>query len=429
MLTFNRFLPKIRQIFLIASFATLVSCGGGSGGSSSCSVNTENTQVHEAMLARYYWYQEIPQTINFNDFDSAAETLDFLRFDEFDHFSYITEQASFDNLFGNGQFVGYGFGFVTEDDGQVFTRFVYDNSPAGRGGLLRGDEILKINDEPVADIIAASAWGEVFGPAEIGIPLELEIRRASGEIEVLNLNKDVVSINTVLFSDIIEQDSIKIGYLVFNSFLSTSLAELETVFQQFSQASVDRLVLDLRYNGGGRVDVGRELASYIADTDASRYVQLRHNDKNQTRDFTYFFKNQTHGLNLDEVTVITSGSTCSASEQVISGLSPFIDVKTVGTTTCGKPVGMNPENFCGLSLLAVNFASFNANDDGEYFDGIAASCVVDESDFLPFGDEQEPLLKTALDFTTDATCPVQKKARSKSKPIVDAGLGRFTGAW
>ena len=382
------------------------------------------------MLERYYWYEDIPQSIDYDDFESSDELLDFLKNDEFDRFSYITSQSSFESLFSAGQYVGYGFGFVVESDDKVFTRFVYDDSPVGREGIIRGDEILSINDQLVAEIIAEDGWSSVFGPSEIGIPLSLEVRRADNTTETLDVTKDVVTINTVLHHEVIEISGIKTGYLVFNSFLSTSRAELESVFQEFSSAGIDELILDLRYNGGGSVAVGRDLASYITDGSSNTYVELRHNDKNQHRNFTYFYRNLAHDLDLDAATIITTGATCSASEQIISGLAPYMEVKTVGNTTCGKPIGMNSENFCDKTLLAINFASFNANGEGEYFDGLEATCGAEDDVSFRFGDINEPMLNTALELNDSGSCPVSK---SSSKQLANvsplSGIGQIINAW
>ena len=422
---------KTRSGLLLCLILLLGACSGsGGGGSDSCEIAQQNETVHEEMLKNYYWYDRIPTSINYDSFSSAQATLNFLRFATLDRFSFITPQIAFDNLFNNGIFVGYGFGFEVEPDGSVGIRFVYNQSPATGAGLVRGDEILSVNGQSVATIIAANSWDSIFGSGGVDTPLSMLIRRGSGDV-TLNMNKGVVTINTVLHSEIIVSGPNTIGYLVFNSFLKTSLAELDPVFAQFKVANVNQLILDLRYNGGGSVSVARDLASYIKTTsvpDNDLYIQLRFNDKNQSENFNYYFRPMTNSLNLNELTVVTTDLTCSASEQVVSALRPYFGrVTTVGSTSCGKPVGQRPFNFCDSTMLAVNFAGFNANGEGDYFSGIPADCNAVDDIAFAFGDPAEPMLTAARFFVDNLTCQIVPKSQTRSSTELQ-GLQGVAGA-
>ncbi len=413
---------QLTTLLLTVVAGLVAACSGGGGSDDGCGRFEQNRIVHEAMLDQYYWYDRVPARIDYGAFDSPAETLAFLRYDTLDRFSYVTSQAAFDNLFNNGTYVGYGFGYGIESGGEVLLRFVYTQSPAGAAGLERGDEILAANGQSAASITAANGWNSVFGPAEVGRPLSLQLRRKSGAIENIDLVKAVVTINTVLYSEVIASGPNTIGYLVFNSFLNTSPAELDPVFAQFRADGVNRLVLDLRYNGGGSVAVARDLASYIRQTlvdDTDLFVELRFNDRYQDDNFNFYLRPLGESLGLDQVSVLTTGGTCSASEQVISALRPYLgQVTTVGDTTCGKPVGQVPYEFCDSSLVAVNFASFNANGQGEYFSGIPADCSATDDPRFAFGDGAEPLLQAARYQIDNLACP---PARAGSSPAGGTG--------
>jgi len=406
----------------------LGACSGSGGGS--CDTAQQNETVHQELLENYYWYDRIPSNINYNRFGSAQATLNYLRYATLDRFSYITSQNAFDNLFNNGTYVGYGFAFVVEPDGSVGIRFVYNQSPAAATGLVRGDEVLSVNGQSVATINAANSWDSIFSAGGIGTSLSMLIGRASGDVS-LNMNKGVVTINTVLHSEVIVSGPNTIGYLVFNSFLNTSLAELDPVFTQFRAANVNQLILDLRYNGGGSINVARDLASYIKETtvpDNDLYVQLRYNDKNQSENFNYYFKPETNSLNLNELTVVTTNLTCSASEQVVSALRPhFTRVTTVGSTSCGKPVGQRAFNFCDSTMLAVNFGGFNASGQGNYFSGIPADCNATDDVAYAFGDPAEPMLSAARFFIDNDNCQIAPKSQPGSTTELQ-GLQAIAGA-
>ncbi|MCK5662371.1 MAG: hypothetical protein KAI17_02745, partial [Thiotrichaceae bacterium] len=203
------------------------------------------------------------------------------------------------------------------------------------------------------------------------------------------------------------------GYLAFKSFLATSDAELKVVFSDFNAAGVNKVILDLRYNGRGRVSVARNLASFMVPSSLTNelFALLKQNDKHQDLNSSYYFKSMVNELDLDRVVVITSGSTASASEMVINGLKPFVDVKTVGNKTFGKPVGMNPVEFDDKVILPITFATYNQDGEGEYFDGIPYDCFVKDDLNFDFGDPLEPMLAEALVVSQKGTCSAAKLAQ------------------
>ena len=407
-----------RNIITVLLCNLLLSCSGGNSGDE-CSIPEQNRFVHELLLDQYFWYQEVEPTLNYKDFDSPEQTLDFLKVD-IDRFSYIADAEEFYNLFTQGQVIKYGFSFLVQSDNTVQIRYIFDDSAAGRAGLQRGDSILSINNQPVAQIISTIGWEAIFGPDEEGYPVDMLVRKSTGDIVDIHMEKSVVNINTVLHRSIIENGSDKVAYLVFNSFLSTSIAELTEVFAEFKAAAVNKMVLDLRYNGGGSVTVAQYLASWMLNTSATTdlFALLKHNDKHQDLNQQYFFKSLQNELALEQITVITTGATASASEMVINGLKPFVDIKTVGATTVGKPVGMNPTEFCDKMILPITFSGYNQDGEGEFFDGIAANCGAEDNLDFAFGDTQDPMLKEALFVSLNNVCSssaiAQKTAINKT---------------
>lgn len=410
---------NLHRFLLFVFISSLVSCDNSSPPTAAgCSIEEQNQFVHEVLLDRYLWYQQIDTSINYADFDSPQQTLDYLRYDQFDPpngFSYIADASDFDSLYNSGQYEGYGFSFLIENDNTVWIRFTYDDSPAGNAGLTRGDEILEINGETVADLITSGDMNGIFSPGGLGYPLDLRIQNQSG-VSDLHLEKDVVNINTVLHHSMLSNGSEQVGYLVYKSFLNTSNDEFEPVFENFNNAGIDKLILDLRYNGGGSVSVARNLGSYLNSDHASDDIfgRLNFNDKNQSSNTTYYFRSLLNALDLQQVVVIATGATCSASEMIINGLKPFVDVKVVGSTTCGKPVGMNGFEFCENVLLPVTFANSNHNNEGDYYSGLPVDCAATDDINFQLGNSTEPMLAEALYVSENNTCQTVSKAEHKS---------------
>ncbi|HSG50675.1 MAG TPA: S41 family peptidase, partial [Rheinheimera sp.] len=184
--------------------------------------------------------------------------------------------------------------------------------------------------------------------------------------------------------------------------------ELEQAFAEFAAQGVNELVLDLRYNGGGLIRVANQLSTQIAQNAVQNqiFVKYQYNDKNTAKNTTTRFslgQGQTV-LNLDRVFVLTTDGTCSASEMVINSLSPFVDVVQVGSRTCGKPVGMQPDAIGSYVLFAINFQTVNALDQGDYFDGLAPTCAVADTIVGDWGVSNDPLYAEARQYITSGQC-------------------------
>jgi hypothetical protein len=189
--------------------------------------------------------------------------------------------------------------------------------------------------------------------------------------------------------------------------VTPSTAALNEAFEALKSAGVTELVLDLRYNGGGLVDVAVHLASLIggARTDGQVMLNYVHNDRlaaqyNKTTRFT----NPPQALNLQRLVVITTRSSASASELVINSLRPFMPVTVIGDTTYGKPVGQYGLRFCEKILYPVAFSIKNANLEGDFFDGIAADCTAADDYTRQLGDSNEASLAEALTFIRTGAC-------------------------
>jgi carboxyl-terminal processing protease len=202
---------------------------------------------------------------------------------------------------------------------------------------------------------------------------------------------------------------------------------------------VDDLVLDIRYNGGGYLDIASELAYMIAGparTSGSTFEQLQFNDKHpitnpvtgqsitptpfldRSQGFsnTFAANQQLPSLNLTRVYVLTGSNTCSASESIINGLRGVdVEVIQIGATTCGKPYGFYPTDNCGTTYFSIQFRGVNAKNFGDYTDGFVPSstgntgaqvkgCSVADDFTKELGDPAENRLESALGHQATGTC-------------------------
>ena len=370
-----------------------------------CSALSQTTFVRDTLDELYYWYRHLP------DVDPARVAtpeafLDAVRFRPLDRtFSYVTSRAANDAFFSDSQFIGLGV-TTSQAGGELRVLQVFEGSPAAEAGLDRGTRIDTVDGVRAADLIAAGTLDAALGPAQDGLAVTLGFDTRGGERRTATLRKRTVAIPTVSLTRVFEVDGRRVGYLFFRNFVRPSVQALDTAFDALAVARVDELVLDLRYNGGGLVDVAVHLASLVAGgghADAV-FAESRHNDRNRRLNETLRFTAPAGALALSRLVVITTRASASASELVINGLRPFMPVVVVGDRTYGKPVGQYLLPFCDKVLAPVSFAMVNAAGDGDYFDGLPVTCAAADDTTHDLGDPAEASLREALRYVASGEC-------------------------
>jgi C-terminal processing protease CtpA/Prc len=240
----------------------------------------------------------------------------------------------------------------------------------------------------------------------VGDRLALQVRNGGTE-RTVTLTAAVYDLTPVTGTRVIESGGRRTGYLVLKEFVDQALPGLETAFAGFKANAVDDLVIDLRYNGGGLVSTAQALASYIGGMPADNQVfaSLLYNDRHQDSNATFRFNQRSSSLGVSRVYVLAGPRTCSASEAVVNGLRPHVDVVLIGGTSCGKPVGFLPISQCGTTFNVVNFETVNSRNEGRYFDGIAPTCAVADDLDHPLGSTSEALLAAAQYHARNGSCP------------------------
>ncbi|MEN7342769.1 MAG: S41 family peptidase [Pseudomonadota bacterium] len=414
--------------FFVASALILTGCGGGSGGgvtgpevgSDACSIDGQKQFVLDQMRDVYFWNDLLPTSVNLASYDSPEALLEFLTsFQPLDTFSFIGSAAADAAFFGEGQFVGFGFSSRFVSDNEVrFTR-VFANSPAGLGGLARGQTLVAVDGRSIAEIEANEGLSAAFGPSEEGIERTLTILQNGVERDV-TLTKAVVTIDPVPQIGTFEVSNVTYGYIEFYTFISTANAELDTVFGQFAANNINSVIIDMRYNGGGLVSVAERLGDQLGGitNEGDIFSDTRFNANNAASNSIRRFQRLASSVNLTELVVLTSGGTASASELVINGLEPVTSVRLVGANTFGKPVGQVGITFCDKILRPTAFETVNGLGEGGFFDGLPVDCeAVDDLD-TPTGSRQDPMVDTALTLLSTGICPAPAVPVT-TKPAVD----------
>lgn len=409
---------KIRRAFSVTASAiallALGGCGGGGGstgvaGSATCDVASQKDWLRSYMQDWYFWSGMSPNPVPAT-YDSLQSYFDALLFTgastvPADRWSYISDSASYSQYFEEGKTLGYGI-FVNGLELQLplKVRFIEQRSPAALQGLARGDVILALNGRSSADLIAANDFA-ALNPAKEGDTLTLQIASSAGQ-RTLTVTAATYALTPVPVSTVLTlANGVKAGYLVMKDFITQAEAPLTSAFRDFGTAGATELILDLRYNGGGRVSTSNILASLVAgrEHDGQLFTRLSYSAKQSSQNANYMLASSLKGFS--RVVILTGERTCSASELLVNGLKPYVQVVTVGARTCGKPFGFNPATSCTSTVSAVNFEVLNARNEGRYYDGIAANCEVNETFSDQLGDPAETLTAAAARYLQTGTCP------------------------
>jgi len=391
---------------------------------STCSTLGQTSFVRDVMQSMYYWYREMPN-VQPASFDSAEAYLDAVRFKPLDStFSYISDRAADDAFFSDSQFIGFGISSMLLGD-QYRVAQVFPDSPAAEAGLERGARFLEIGGRTVADYLAKGDLGSAFGATQIGVSVAVRFADTSGAEHTATMTKRLVTIPTVSSSKVFEVDGKRVGYVHFRNFVTPSTEALNQAFAQLKAAGVSELVLDLRYNGGGLVSVAQHLGGLIggARTASQVFAVFFHNDKNAGRNQTLRYEDKPSALNLTRLTVITTRASASASELVINAARPFMKVMIVGDRTYGKPVGQYSYAFCDRVVHPVAFQLRNAQDQGDFFDGIAPDCPAGDDIEHLLGDPAEASLAEALFVVKNGTCSAGARSSATAGALI-AGRSR-----
>ena len=404
-----------------------------------------NDFVWKGMNAAYLYKQEIPDLDNdrFNDSEEYAsylndytspenlfESLIYER-DNIDKFSLIVdnyielEQYLSGVSLSNG--LNYGLVYLPNSNNEIFgyVRYVNNGSAADLANINRGDIFRSIDDIPLSIDNYSDLLSQEIYTVNFANYFNNDTEDISDDIIELNdinieLQKVPLIKNPVHHYSTLDYSGGKIGYLMYNQFVSNYDDYLKTIFSEFKSNSVDELILDLRYNPGGSINSAIVLASLITgqfeneifnteqwNNDIQNYW-INNNPEYLINRFTTFQSS----LSLSRVYILTTRSSASASELIINCLKPYINVVQIGTPTYGKYQASvtlyDSENFSNQNVnRSHNYAlqplvlkTLNVNGVTDYYNGINPDYEYEERafDMGQVGDLNEPMLNFTLDI-------------------------------
>lgn len=418
----------------LATAALISSCGEDRSGEYYALINTQ-TWMYETMQREYLYYQDLPDRNSLNFFKSPSEFLtsvvssqDQKSGTSFSHIDsvYITRSASTTPTFG---FEGT---MVRTENGAYGIRILYtqENSPAKEVGLKRGDLIIAANNKK----INSSDLFYITSPKEAYLFTMGKLNGTGFDtLQTVQMPAPrIVENNNLYKSEITECGGKKVAYIMYNEFGNNDTEKLNQLFKNIAGQNINDIILDLRYNPGGYVTTAQMISTNLAPQEAlgNTFLKMTHNDiinKTDVLNFEQSMLANGSPINYENLYIITSGNTASASEIVINCLKPYLSGRLiqVGTATFGKNVAQqlytDEVKAPMLEFWLTNSLLSNAEDFSDYYtSGLKPDFEISENfngELGELGTEQDSIMIPIFKHIETGSFPTTDTPNEVSRSI------------
>ncbi|MBR5073659.1 MAG: hypothetical protein IKX26_00320 [Bacteroidales bacterium] len=400
--------------------------------------------VDQMMKQFYYWADQMPSSVTMNN--KSVEEYFTAHLVKKDRWSWMMNGLSYNSM-ETGISTSYGFHLAQPidyfKDYDVYITYVDKNSPLAKAGVTRGWQLTHIAGTDVATLIKNDRFYDEIGKTSNSFTF----KKPDGTSADMNLSQTSFQSNSVTLSKVFTaadcdklSKSAKVGYILYTSFNSNMKNEILSALNKMKSDGITDLILDLRYNGGGDLDLCAEIASYLAPAtaDGKVFVTLSHNLANKKEDKSYNIKRTGNSLNLGRLFIITGKGTASASESMVNCLSPYMDIQNVGGQTYGKPNGMYvflypqkaKEKDIDYAFLPICFYCMNSDGKADFDNGIAPKNKRYDDLYHDFSGEED-LIKACLTYIATGTYPelpgtkATKASQGREIHIDDGFIGAY----
>lgn len=243
--------------------------------------------------------------------------------DKYTSFIESSQSENF-NIQLAGAYEGIGAEVVLDEDNEIIIINIFEGSPADKAGLKVFDKIIEIDNEKLENKNPTD-FVEILKPKKGSI--KLTIKREE-EIIKVNLKKEVIEIKSV-HSKIYNKEKNKIGYLKVDLFAENTYSQFKRELIGLEDNKINSLIIDLRYNNGGHLQVVEKMISLFLDTS---HIIYQTKTKNKTEKF------YSSGIETKKypIVVLANNESASASELMLGALVEEYGAKFVGISTYGK---------------------------------------------------------------------------------------------
>lgn len=279
----------------------------------------EVEKIYDNLLSKYYGEID-KQTLSDAAIKGMIEALN----DPYSTYIDAENTDDFDEQI-YGYYVGVGTEITLNDENQFEVTNIFENTPATDANIELHDIVVKVNNEDVSGKTVSDIGKLIQG--EIGTDVTLTLRRGEEEFDVM-ITRDRIDLISVT-SQIFEKDNKRIGYIKVTNFASNTFNQFQTALNELEENDIESLIIDVRDNLGGQLEVATQIASLFLTKDKVVY-QLNTNGIIQP------IYSTGPGSFQKPITVLINGATASASEVLAIALQESADATVIGTTSYGK---------------------------------------------------------------------------------------------
>ena len=385
--------------YIVSIFIAFIYIGCGSNSSD----DSYKFFLYRLFTTEYFWSNEVSHHITYYKYHNPQDMIDGLKYKKKDRWSMVLTQEQNSN-FLTQKSTGFGFAYRKLEDGRNIIVFVRINSPADIADIRRGDILLSVDDKNITLKNISDATKNIDKQTKF-----LIYRNSIDKNITINILAREYNFKVTKSTIVKTSNQEEVGYMRLDSFTSEATEEIDKAFDFFKSKNIEKLVIDMRYNGGGSIITASILLDkLIRDIDDKVQFTLTWNDNYQNKNKIGRFETDNNSLDLDKIIFLTSKATASASELVINALRPYMldNIITIGDRTHGKPVGMEGKTDGKYIYYLVDFVIANADGFYDYFNGLDVTngCSVSDDLTHQLGDENESMLKKALFFIDNGRC-------------------------
>ena len=342
----------------------------------------EVEKIYDNLLSKYYGEID-KQTLSDAAIKGMIEALN----DPYSTYIDAENTDDFDEQI-YGYYVGIGTEITLNDENQFEVTNIFENTPATDANIELHDIVVKVNNEDVSGKTVSDIGKLIQG--EIGTDVTLTLRRGEEEFDV-TITRDRIDLISVT-SQIFEKDDKRIGYIKVTNFASNTFNQFQTALNELEENDIESLIIDVRDNLGGQLEVATQIASLFLTKDKVVY-QLNTNGIIQP------IYSTGPGSFQKPITVLINGATASASEVLAIALQESADATVIGTTSYGK--GTIQESYklstgASIKFTVQEWLSPNGNTVNEV--GVKPDIEVSETENPGETDtlETDTVLQTAI---------------------------------
>lgn len=317
----------------------------------------------------------------------------------------------------SGKYYGVGFHVAvpTEKESKWIIDQVFEDSPAFQAGIIRGDILLKIEDQAVEKMSKEKISSFLRGKSPQTLKLEIH-RPADGSVKQYSISKDEIEIRAIYHRMLTKEK----GYILLTQIIPGIEKEFELVLENLKSQGMKTLILDLRNNTGGEVSSANHIASFLLEEKMNEFLVF----KNKMNGRRVAYKREKKQIFNGWINILVNEKTASAAEFLVDALKRTERAKVIGTKTFGKGVIQAViENESTKTALRLTVAHYLLNN-GEYMNktGIRPDIEVEMESIL-----MEPFFTKESEYNEKirnqniASILMERYGESKAKEMLKQG--------